>query len=152
MERDLGVLVDKQLNMSEQFVGAAKKANTRFGCTNTRRGKVTIALYSVLVRTHPEYSVQFLSLLYMKDVDGVEKVQERATMSKLLGSLSHEKRLRKPYHRVPILKEWLLRRWRCPFHKESYKKVRSDLCKLCLGRFNWTQEENFRNENDQPLE
>lgn len=59
----------------------------------------------------------------MKHVDRVEKVQERATMSKLLGSLSHEERLRKPYNCVPILKEWLLRSWRLHFHKE---------CKLCV--------------------
>lgn len=55
-------------------------------------------------------------------------------MTKLLGSLLHEERLRKLHHCVPVFKEWLLR-WRFPFHKESYGKVRSDACKLCLGRF-----------------
>lgn len=39
MERDLGVLVDKQLSVSEQFVAAAKKAKMRLGCINTRRVK-----------------------------------------------------------------------------------------------------------------
>lgn len=69
-------------------------------------------------------------------------------MAKLLGSLSCEERLRKlhlsslekrrlgtPYHLVPVFKGWRLRRRRCPVHKESYGKVRSDVCKLHLGRF-----------------
>lgn len=52
MEGDLGVLVDKQLSVSEQFVAAAKKANTRLSCINARRDKVTMPSYSVLVRPH----------------------------------------------------------------------------------------------------
>lgn len=52
MKGDLEVLVDKQFSVSKQFAAVAKKANTRLGCINTKRDKVTLPFYSVLVRPH----------------------------------------------------------------------------------------------------
>ncbi|KAK4822216.1 hypothetical protein QYF61_011857 [Mycteria americana] len=79
-EKDLGVLVDSRLNMS-QHVASSRD--------------VIVPLYSALVRPHLEYCVQFWVPHYKRDIEVLERVQRRATkLVKGLEQKSDEERLR----------------------------------------------------------
>ena len=63
MQKNLGVLVDSKLTMSQQCASVAKKTSIILGCIKksmTNRSKeVILPLYSTLLRPHLEQCVQF---------------------------------------------------------------------------------------------
>jgi hypothetical protein len=98
-EKDLGVIINQNLKVSQQCLTAAKKGNQILGLIyrtfSMRSKEIIVRLYKALVRPHLDYCIQAWRPHLQKDIDVLEKVQRRATrMIEGLKDLYYEERLK----------------------------------------------------------
>ena len=95
MERDLCVLMDDRVTMSQERALAAQKADGLLGCikrsVGSRAREVLLPLCSALGRSHLESCAQFWAPQFRKGEELLERVQWRATrMRRRLEHLSYK--------------------------------------------------------------
>ena len=98
-EKDLGVIVDEELNFHKHVSSAASKANQILGMIKRTFSQITAEmlpiLFVTLVRPHLEYGNILWHLRFKLDADKVERVQRRATrLVPGFRNLTYEERLR----------------------------------------------------------
>jgi len=132
-ERDLGVIISKDLKVSNQCAQAYSKANKMLGLINRtiqhKNEEVMINLYKALVRPHLEFCTVAWSPYYQKDKALIEKIQHRFT--KMIYSLRN-----KSYEdRISHLGLWTLEERRNRADLIEVFKMHHGLSKLVVGTF-----------------
>jgi hypothetical protein len=95
---DLGVILNSNLNPSEQCYRAASRARSELFLLRRRFTNITYdhfkVLYSAFVRPHLEYCVQAWAPYLVGDINILERVQKQATrMVRSIRHLPYEQRL-----------------------------------------------------------
>ena len=99
-ERDLGILVDHQLNFKKHIEFITQKANRTLGVIKRHfkylPEKYFVTLYKTMVRSKLEYGNVIWSPIFEADRDKIERIQRRATRClKRIKHLNYAERLRK---------------------------------------------------------
>ena len=81
-EKDLGIVITKDLIVSQQCKQAYAKASRMLGVINRSikskdRVDILLSLYKSLVRPHLEYCIPAWSPHYVKDKELIERIQHR---------------------------------------------------------------------------
>ena len=98
-EKDLGIIIQHNLKVSQQVAKSVKNANRALGIIRRNisdKSKYNITrLYKSLVRPHLEYSIQAWRPHLQKDIDNIESVQRRALkMIRGMQNLPYPRRLK----------------------------------------------------------
>jgi len=99
-QRDLAVQVHRSLKVATQVEKVVKKAYGMLAFIGWgiefKNWQLMLEPYRILLRPHFEYSVQFWSPHYQKDVEALERVQKRFTrMLPGMEGISYEEKLEK---------------------------------------------------------
>ena len=136
-EKDLGVMVDQDLNFESHLAAKVKKANQVIGIIRRSflhlDAEMFLQLYKSLVRPHLEYANQVWAPRHAKHIITLENVQRRATkLVPGLADLDYEERLKRL--RLPTLAYRRLRGDLIEVYKILSGKYDSDVCEGLIDR------------------
>ena len=101
-EKDLGVIINKDLKFQHHIAESVKKANRKLGLIRRSFScldkEIFTNLYKSIVRPNLEYGCTIWSVIYKKEAITLENVQRRAT--KLVSSIRHLTYSERTFHTI----------------------------------------------------